>query len=583
MNEIRRVLRQAAWRLLVIDFFRVLAVTLTAAVAAVICVRLAQQIFGLEIVWPGDWMRIFAGAAAGAVLAAAVWSLIRRARGVAVARALDERANLRESLSTALCVAKSNDPWAAVVVETARQKAVGVRVRQAIPITAPRLWPVPLAGVLTLAIVWWSVPRIDVFGWFNQKQVARQEEQQRVQAVSETKEAMAKVEEALRKAKLELGEEEERNAEGEERAPLSPDEIRRQAVKKLTSMTERLEQMKNGEKAQQFEAIKEAMKQLKQPGPGPLENLAKALQQGNFQKAQEELEQLAQKMASGDMSPEDKQKAAEQMKKLAEQLEQLAQKSEALQKKLEQAGMSKEAAQKAARDPQALQQALEQMKNLSEEQKKELMEMAKAQMAACQQCQGMGQSMSQMAKGMGKSGMSQEGQQGMESLAGQLSEMEMMAQEMEAMDAAMSEAMRQLASMASQCQGGSIGDGELAYKNTTSPWRAGDSNNNGGGRGGPGRSGGSGAGEEKETGVNIAKAMSPAKLGQGPIVGSRLVQGDQIRGESYAEFQAAIETSAKAAAEAVENQQVPRELHDAVKGYFGRLEAKGKGAGSSGK
>src|SRR5687768_11690322 len=124
MNEIRRVLKVAAWRLLVLDLFRTLAVTATAAVGALILLLLAERVFGLAVAFPGDWARAAAGVAGGAVLGALVWSAIRRARGVEVARELDERANLRESLSTAMCVASSEDPWAKMVVETARQKAV---------------------------------------------------------------------------------------------------------------------------------------------------------------------------------------------------------------------------------------------------------------------------------------------------------------------------------------------------------------------------------------------------------------------------------------------------------------------------
>src|SRR5262245_49355335 len=204
MNEIRRVLKLAAWRLLVIDCFRVLAATLTAAVGVLIAVRIAEQIFGLNIQWPGDWLRLFGGGVGAALLAAAAWSLIRRARTVAVARALDERANLRESLSTALCVAKSEDPWAKVVVETARQRAVSVKVGQAIPITAPRLWPVPFAAMLTLAIVWWSVPRFDVLGLFSKREQARAQEQERVQAVAEVKADEKKMDELLRNAKVDV-------------------------------------------------------------------------------------------------------------------------------------------------------------------------------------------------------------------------------------------------------------------------------------------------------------------------------------------------------------------------------------------
>jgi hypothetical protein len=262
------------------------------------------------------------------------------------------------------------------------------------------------------------------------------------------------------------------------------------------------------------------------------------------------------------------------MKKLAEQLQKLAEKTQELEKKLEQAGMGKEAAKAAAKDPQALQKALEQLNSLTAEQKKELMKMAEAQQSACKQCNGMGEKLSKMAKDSGKSGMGQEGQQASESLSGQLSEMEMMASECQSLDAAMEEAMRQLCKMGGQCNGN--GDGELMFKECASPWKAGETNRRGGGRGGPGQSGGSNAGEEKDTGVNISKTMSPAKQGQGPIVGTRLVEGDQVRGESVAEFQAAVEAADKAATEAIVGQEIPRELQDSVKSYFGRLEQRVK-------
>lgn len=572
MNEIRRVLKAAAWRLWLIDFFRVLAVTLTGAVVAMIAVRIVQQVFGLDITWPQGWGRLFAGAAGAAVVGALMWTLIRRARTVAVARALDERANLKESLSTALCVAKSEDPWAKVVVETARQKAVSVQVRQAIPITAPRLWPVPFAAALTLAIVWWSVPTIDVLGLFKKRQAIQQQDQEIKEVKSELKLDEKKLDELLQKAKVDL--KDEKAGEPGENKPQTPDEIRRAAVKKLTAMTDKLNEMKNGDKPQELQALKETMKQLKQPGPGPLDELSKSLQQGNFSKAQQELEQLQQKMASSDMKPEDKEKAAQQMQKLAEQLKQLAEKKDDLEKALEKAGMTKEQAKQASQNAESLQKALQQMQNMSEEQKQQLQKMAQSQMQAAKQCNSMSQSMSKMAKGAGKSGMSQEGQKGMESLQGQLSEMEMMSKECESLDAASKEAMNQLAKMCSQCNGNCNGDGELRYKECNGPWKAGETNNRGGGRGGPGQSGGSPRGNEQDTGVNIAKTMAPSKLGQGPIIGSRYVNGDTIKGESVKEFEAAVEAGSKSATEAIDTQQVPRELQDTVKHYFGRLKAR---------
>jgi hypothetical protein len=128
--------------------------------------------------------------------------------------------------------------------------------------------------------------------------------------------------------------------------------------------------------------------------------------------------------------------------------------------------------------------------------------------------------------------------------------------------------------MGGQCNGNC--DGELMFKECASPWKAGETNKKGGGRGGPGQSGGSRAGAEEEAPVSIEKTKANTKQGQGPIIGSRLVQGDQVRGEAVAEFQEAVESASKASTEAIEGMTVPRELQDSVKHYFGRLEARVK-------
>jgi len=54
------------------------------------------------------------------------------------------------------------------------------------------------------------------------------------------------------------------------------------------------------------------------------------------------------------------------------------------------------------------------------------------------------------------------------------------------------------------------------------------------------------------------------------------VYGEQVKGESTAEFADAVEAGAQNAAEAIENKQVPREYQEAVKRYFGTLGEKVK-------
>ncbi len=584
MNEIRRVLKLAAWRLLVIDLFHTFAVMLSAAMAALILTLLAQRIFGLVIDFPGDWGRIALVALAGAVVGSIAWSMIRRARGITVARELDERADLRESLSTAMCVASSQDAWAQAVVETARDRATRVDVRRAIPYAAPRLWPVPLALVLALVVLWFSVPHWDVLGAFKKRTAKIDEEKKVTEVKAEVKKDQQKLDELLKQAKVEVKNDEATNEAADQKAPQTPDEIRRAAVKKLTNQVDKLGEMRQGDKAKQLEAIKQAMKQLKQPGPGPMDQLAKAMQKGDFAKAQEQLDDLAKQMGQNSMSPEDKAKMQEQMKKMAAQLDKLAKDKQNLEKQLQQAGMNKEQASKAASNPEELKKALDEMKNMSDGQKQELMKNALAQMEANKQCEGMGEKMGEMAKNMSKEGMSQEGQQAMEAMAGQLSEMEQLDGEMGALEAAMDEAKRQLAKMGGQCEGGNCpggdcdGEGELANGGQKqSPWKAGESANKpGNGMGGPGQAWSGRAHDDTDAAVKIDKVKSPTKQGGGPIIGSRLVQGDQVRGESVAEFAEAVAAGTKAATEALGGTTVSREYEGTVKHYFGTLDSKAK-------
>jgi hypothetical protein len=583
MNEIRRVLSIASWRLLLVDFFRTLAIAAAAAVGALILTRLAERTFGLPISWPRGWIALAAIALGTATLAALAWSLIRRARGLRLARELDERANLKESLSTALCVASSDDPWCRMVLQTARERALAVDVRKAIPITAPRLWPAPFAMTLALVAVWFSFPQLDVMGLFQTRQAALAQQNELRQVTAEVQSNEQRLKELMQQARVEIKDDDSARAAADNKPePRDADEIRRAAVKKLTSMSEKLAEMKSGEKSKQMEALKNQMKQLKQPGPGPLDGMTKSLQMGDFKRAQEDLAELSKQMASDSMSKEDKAKAAEQLQKLAEQLEKLAQDRQQLERQLEQAGLSKEQAGQAARDPEALRQALEQMKNLSEEQKRELVKQALAQNAACKQCNGMASSMGKMAKGSSQSGMNQEGMEGLEGLSGQLSDLEMAEQDLKNLDAALSECRGQLAKMASQCSGGSCeGDGrgvKMAASENQSPWRAGETAGKfGQGSGGPGQSGGGTSPQGADAPVTTEKAMAQSKVGNGPIIGSKYVYGEQVRGESTAEFQQAVESGRKAASEALETMQVRRELHDSVKHYFGRLEARAKG------
>lgn len=576
MSQIRRVIAKAAMRLWFSDAMRVLAIVLTGALAAVLITRLVQQVFGLLM----PWREIAYGVAGGVVVVTLVWSYLARKNERQVAIELDERANLRESLSTALYVEKaanSSEPWSMAVLETARVAAASVKVGQAIPIQAPKTWPVPLATGAILAIVWFTVDPIDVLGKHAER-VAAVEQQKQVQEVkAQAAENRKLLEEKLAHAKAadllkEQGD--PTAAEAGKEIDKDPDALRRAEVRQLTGLTEKLEQLREGDKAEQLDAMKEAMRQLRQPGPGPMEELARSMARGDFNKANEELRQLEEKLGDGSMSQEQKDALKEQMENLAKQMQKVADQKQELAEKMEQQGLDKktaqELAQKAMQNPEDLKKAVEQMQNMTEEQKEALKKMAESAGQCSQQCENMGEALSKMAQGMMQEGLSQEGMQGMEEMAQQLSEMEMLSEDMKNLDAALDEAQRQLADLGKclggeegECEGGGIGQ-----------WREGDSTGKkGNGSGGPGK--GNGPSPNSEA-VDYAteKVKANVKTQGGPIIGTKLTYGQQLKGQSVATFEEAIEAGSKAATEAMEDNAIEREFQDPVKHYFGKLDAK---------
>ena len=101
MQDINRVLRAAARRLWVAGVIQSVVGTLSLVLVLAILLRVAQQLFALTVPW-GD---VMLWGAVGAGVAAVIWATIFRAKPDAVARRVDEGADLKESISTALCVA----------------------------------------------------------------------------------------------------------------------------------------------------------------------------------------------------------------------------------------------------------------------------------------------------------------------------------------------------------------------------------------------------------------------------------------------------------------------------------------------
>lgn len=565
MHEINRVLSAAAWRLGVANFFKGLVYMLGAIVLGLILARIVQQVFGLAF----DWKIIGYSCGGAALLGALVWSIMARPSRAAVARRVDEGANLKESLSTALSVEKSEDPWARVTVESAVRQARGVSVAQAVPIAAPRFWPVPLALGLAFAVVWMALPRMDVLGWTARK-VAEEKKSATLVQFKADKLEIKRLEDKVEKLGLDK---DKIDAPATDRPePRTPEEARRLVLKDLTRLQERIEQLRNGEKGQKLDAVQDALKNLKTPGEQTSE-LAKALANSNFEKAQKELEKMKDAMANTSMDEKAKKDLADQLDNLAKQMQELAKNKEQLENAMKKAGLDPQA----AKDPEAAKKEIEKAQNLTPEQKQQLKEMAQA----CGQCQtamdGLSKACSQMAQA------SKDGdQQAMDKAAGemqnQLSQLEQLKQEMDLADAAKNECQSKMASM---CEGDKDGQGEGQCKGGSAEWSANWCNGEGDRadrkRQGGGGIGKGGVGDSAQADFEKTNRKDIGFKGSGPIVSSRLVEGESIKGESHADFVAAITKAEQSSTEEIDTQVIPREFHDVVKNYFGNLKKGVKG------
>lgn len=625
MTEIQHVLRRASARLLLIDWLRTSAITITAALSAMVLLRLVENLRLLDL-WFGraellPWQVILPAGIGAALVAALVWSFIRRGDPQHVARVVDERANLHESISTALCVQHQADGWSRAVVDTARDQARRVVMRDALPVTPPRLWPVPAALALAFAIVWFV--RYDLASVLNQKQVAAREEARQIEVVRrELEQELEPIRDLAREAGIKLDEQGAPEASPEPGLD-NPDpqqtaeDLQQQALRELTRIEDKLRQELE-ERQSEVEAFADLARQLDDPGRGPMEEAARQLARGDFKQAKQALEQLKDKLDNNKLSADEKAMLKEQADKMAKQLDELSKQTEALEEQLKQAGLNEQQAADVAKQvmdaarnaespqqaqqaaQQAMQQAMQQMQQQasqnnhqnnqpnpsqdqqqnaqqtsqpSPQQMQQLMQQASSCANASQQAQNMSKAASAMSQAMQKGDQSQASQSASQ-MGQQMSAMEMAQAECQNMQASLGQCQSasgklssKLGNMAnSQCQGSGRG-----------PFREGSSQAQGKGSGGPGQGNGGTPGPDAEkAGYTVVTEKADVDTRSGPIIGRTTVYEAQVRGESTAGFQDATTAALAEATEAIESKRVPKEYEKAVQAYFGRLQERAK-------
>ncbi len=574
MSEISRVVAAAGRRLFFMRFIGALVVAGTVAISIAGVVRILDK----TLVFQPNWL-IFSLALAGVALAvAAVYASMGSPNRVTVAQQVDDGAGLRDSLSTAIAMSGSSDAWAKNVVDGAVRAAVGVNVKQALPWQTPRhAWSPLIAGLCVLVL--WFMPVPDVFG--KRTVIAKQlDEQKKIdEAQAQAKAAESKVLEPLKKIAPDLlkGDVKE-DDKVETPKPKTADDFRRDSIKKLTNISQKIEQMMGGADSQKTQITQDMLRQLRSPVNGPISGMSKELAKGNFTAAQQELQKALESLASGTMSEADKQTMKDQLQNVAEQMKQLAETKKELENKLAQSGMDP----KLAGDPAKLAEEVAKNDGMSQQQKDAMVNAAQAQQAAGENMAAMAQAMQQMAQGMGQQGMDQQGSQAAQQAMNQMQQMEGMMQDGKSMQAAMAEAKFQLRQMGEKTEGGQcekMGDCEGGLNGGNKPgqnpgsgqFKMGDTSGKGNGQGGPGQGDGGGRGEEPAE-EKWQQRKAKTQLGQGPIIASTFIEGDSIKNDAKAQFGELVEAATKDAQDAIESKGIEKPFQKQFKFFIGSMQ-----------
>ena len=531
-------------------------------VITVAAVMLAALVLGkiLPAVLPVWWITVSVLAAAGLAAFFALLLLDPPSRLHAAIEA-DRVLGLRDRLSVALASRGSSDPFARAAVADAEARAADPALRntlrRGLPLEPPSGWWWAIPVLMAAALVQFLVP-----AW---TQTAAADAAELAEARETAQETLAEVEAAiLEQPELaaELGEDLALEGDEEGFSGLDdPEEIKLEAIRRMTALEERLESILASDAAAANEALRESLADLDVPQDGLAEELALAMRLGDFAAASEAIDALRERLErredEGGLSEEERQQLAEELARLAEQLEQAAANREALDEALKAAGVDPQAAgELSEQDLERLGQALENAGNLNESQRQELMKMARSAQQSQQSTQAMSKAMKQMAsqcEGGQSSGQGKFGSQAQE----MLSDLE----QMQAM-------LRQARAAQGACRGGAKGLGSMGF--IRSPG-SGSNDQFGPGMGGRGRgAGGVAPRQETETGTEVVREAG--NIREGDIIARTLIEGELTVGEAKTPI-GRIEQNLEAAdpAAATAEDPVPPHLREAHRHYFGSL------------
>jgi len=528
----RLVCEQFAHRLIGCLFFSFFAATVAIALPKVLVIE------PLPTFWAPGWL---AGAGIAGVVAALGWTLCSRRTTLEAAIEIDQRYNLRERVASSLslsAVERETEAGQAVMNDAIRAAGridVGQRFRLRI---THRAWLplVPALIAFCLAIFVGNREATSKPSSPNPQETTKQSVEALRRKIAAKRKSLEK--QGLKDAEGILKEIEKGSLEISKQREIN----RAKAVVKLNDLGKTLE--KRRQQIGGKEELKRQFNKLKTLNQGPLDKIADAIKHGDFKEAAKQVGELQKQLAEGRLTKEQKEQLQNQLAQMQEKLTAAAnahqQAMENIQKQIDeqrrQGNMSKAA---------ELQQKIDQL--ASQQPQTQCMR---------EMCQRMAKAQQSMKQGDGEQAAEAMGQ-----MAEQLAQMQQELDELEMLDAAMSELEMAKAAMGcEQCQGSGC------------KMCQGSGTNMGTGTGtGKGMGSGKGPRPDEENATNLRDTRVRQKPGRGSVVFGGFTEGGNVRGTVLEELKEEMGSLGAEPADPLTNERLPRSRREHAEQYFRSL------------
>ncbi len=322
MEELRRQVATARRRLVMQQFMGILPWALLIAMVVAVIGLLIPKIWIVPVdsnTWIASWL---GGAIVAGLLFAFGWTMAVRRQAMDAAIELDRRFGLKERVSSVLSLQSDEletEAGQALLSDAVRRvESLEVRDQFGVSMNSRALLPL-VPAVIAFALI--LVPDAQDKAKAASSETAKVQDQIKRSAEA-LKARLAKKRERIEESGLKDAEQIFKKLHmGLDEMSKDGNVDRKKALVKINDLAKELQQRRKdigdpSEMQKQFEGLKNIER-------GPADKMAKAMKEGNFEKAVEQLKQLQQKMEDGDLSEQEKQQLTQQLKQMQDKMQEM--------------------------------------------------------------------------------------------------------------------------------------------------------------------------------------------------------------------------------------------------------------------